>query len=1346
LILSIGLITARGSELKLGILCTDSSGAPLADLLTVELARVEGVAVLERAELDRIVREQSLNRFSGAEVLKVGALAGADGLVILEPRQLSKGVSLNLRVVGVRHGVALGWWDYTVLPEDASAWSKGAALQIRNLLPKLTSPERRAVPISFVGFTSPSLSHGSTLLEREINNLFLQRLGAEPDLLVLERQKLLESAFEKVLSSDDRKFWNGAYLLDGTINRETISEESVTVHFRLIGPEGRIAGESMVSGSRTNLVNLSAQFVQQIRRWLHSESSTVTWDASAEAKRFYDEAEFDVRWGFWPEARAAADAALALGKDDLDTRCLQLTAYTGLFKAAQNETSWRAYKPEYGVLEKYTAPPSPESLQVVLNMACQLEDLAHSPSLIFQSEKLRQSVADALATIGGVTLKFYFGAELRQGNEEKLAELRATMRDVTDRLLDAEETKQIYFLGPRPSDPASSEKMKSVTDVLVVLLKFGPLWQETPEEGVKLHRRLSCTINYETLEDGLDEPRYAYEWAPAACGWNPADRPRADRVWQIFEAEDNLLKQSRWLLLTIASSPSDAGLETNCQTALEFFRTNYDQLAQSGYQTSFAREFEKIWHGQEELVATELRERMLTNEVAQLKSLLAGIDQATATRTFRLVQEYPLVPENRPLDRISLSLTKKQVPSVTPSSETNHLEIEQKLELLNQALQVPNSPEKQAIIERTLELLNQACQLANSPGMQDIIGRALDLLNQAHKLPDGPEKQALLRVAGGQIKVLSSYWRMTEVGRGTAMRPTDSEVVLNKKQVPSATPLFETNRLEIKQTLELLNRATQLPDGPERQGIIERTLELLNQMRQLPNSPEKQTIIERALELLNRARQLPDGPEKHTILYVVEGQINVLSSNWRMTEIRQDTTVRPTDSEVAPKTPPGIRVVAPTNIPHLATKVGFRPAHSPGPITAKFYPLPAAPQKNSVLWADGKLWLGFTLNRQVQYSIGTNAAGERLIEDTYVGSLNLDTGNLEKIQIPARFFQQWQSTVPEFAVFPNRLVFGFPDQLVICNRVTEEFSSIPSPLNSPHLLQVGDRLLLYNAETILETTGELKNFKVLASVRRRPPLNALDSLSTLDPIRLRPVGTNGLLALAGGKIYLLTENQWRTVPTEDSANFTFKPGGGESVFIDQRMGESLVYGDVTVGKGTNVYRAYYFGPGAEQGEIWWSGLAVPDPAFRWSQQLVRDSSGAIPKYTSLPASAPFFWLNGRGFDGTVMACFPFHHQLFTISFPPAKHSRADLRFWSPNLGDPVVFPVSLPTRTFNGNVVVDNQLLIAGDNIIVWSPSMSGLWRVDGNDLFSDMANPDPSSLKEFRRDDTPTDNANVFP
>jgi hypothetical protein len=41
---------------------------------------------------------------------------------------------------------------------------------------------------------------------------------------------------------------------------------------------------------------------------------------------------------------------------------------------------------------------------------------------------------------------------------------------------------------------------------------------------------------------------------------------------------------------------------------------------------------------------------------------------------------------------------------------------------------------------------------------------------------------------------------------------------------------------------------------------------------------------------------------------------------------------------------------------------------------------------------------------------------------------------------------------------------------------------------------------------------------------------------------------------------------------------------------------------------------------------------------------------------------------------------------------------------------------------------------------------MSGLWRVDGNDLFSDMANPDPSSLKEFRRDDTPTDNANVFP
>ena len=65
--------------------------------------------------------------------------------------------------------------------------------------------------------------------------------------------------------------------------------------------------------------------------------------------------------GFWPEARSAVDTALALGKDDPESRRLRLRVYTGLIKPDPRESIWRTYKPVFGVLEAYTAPPKPGS-------------------------------------------------------------------------------------------------------------------------------------------------------------------------------------------------------------------------------------------------------------------------------------------------------------------------------------------------------------------------------------------------------------------------------------------------------------------------------------------------------------------------------------------------------------------------------------------------------------------------------------------------------------------------------------------------------------------------------------------------------------------------------------------------------------------------------------------------------------------------------------------------------------------------------------------------------------------------------------------------------------------------
>jgi hypothetical protein len=322
--------------------------------------------------------------------------------------------------VSVHHGVALGWWNYEIAESQASTWAKEAAGQLHRFVPRLSRSTRDSAAISFVGFRSSSTSRSGTEFERLVNSLLLNRLRAEPDLLVLERQKLLEAAFEKSLNSDDRKFWNGACLLDGGLNPERIDGEILTLRARLVSPGDSSPLLLEVRGSRTNLSLFASDFVAEVRRAMKSRPSSVVWDAKAEAQGFYAEAERAARWGFWPEARSAVDTALALGKDDPETRRLRLRVYTGLIKPDRKESLWRTHKPGFGVLEAYTVPPKPGVLEDAVETAFQLEELIKSPELI-ASDPLKTLINDALENIGDLCLKFYLGTELRAGLRSCLA-------------------------------------------------------------------------------------------------------------------------------------------------------------------------------------------------------------------------------------------------------------------------------------------------------------------------------------------------------------------------------------------------------------------------------------------------------------------------------------------------------------------------------------------------------------------------------------------------------------------------------------------------------------------------------------------------------------------------------------------------------------------------------------------------------------------------------------------------------------------------------------------------------------------------------------------------------------
>src|SRR5687768_4621346 len=87
---------------KLGIVPQDSELSLPSDLLTVELSTSGGVQLLERADLQRIIKEQRLSAALSENALKLGELSGADGLIVLSLAARSTNPVLNLRLLGVR--------------------------------------------------------------------------------------------------------------------------------------------------------------------------------------------------------------------------------------------------------------------------------------------------------------------------------------------------------------------------------------------------------------------------------------------------------------------------------------------------------------------------------------------------------------------------------------------------------------------------------------------------------------------------------------------------------------------------------------------------------------------------------------------------------------------------------------------------------------------------------------------------------------------------------------------------------------------------------------------------------------------------------------------------------------------------------------------------------------------------------------------------------------------------------------------------------------------------------------------------------------------------------------------
>ena len=209
LLLAIWLVgtaeTQAADKSRLAVLPEDSAveSRSAADLLMLELGKQSGVELVDRGEIERVLKEQKISAAGLADSnqrIQLGKLLRADGLVFLATDQ--KRARLLTRVVETRYGYLAGHFTHELKANTLAQVAKDAAGRVAQVTPKLRLNPSDRMLVSLWRFQNTTGMGEPGKLEAEFPLRLLDRLSQEPRILVLERRQLGSVKEEAVLTSD----------------------------------------------------------------------------------------------------------------------------------------------------------------------------------------------------------------------------------------------------------------------------------------------------------------------------------------------------------------------------------------------------------------------------------------------------------------------------------------------------------------------------------------------------------------------------------------------------------------------------------------------------------------------------------------------------------------------------------------------------------------------------------------------------------------------------------------------------------------------------------------------------------------------------------------------------------------------------------------------------------------------------------------------------------------------------------------------------------------------------------------------------------------------------------------
>jgi hypothetical protein len=554
------------APVRLALISETDQAATAVDILTAQFSGNNKIQLLERDQIAKVYREQGLSA-ANKDYLKLGQILGADGLLLLQTATEGTNEFLNVCLIAVKPGVVLLAEKYPWPVTNLKEWSPAFTRHLEVFLPKLNVLVKDAIPISVVNLRSAIQSADAVESEQQLKQLTIQRLSREPQLFVLERQKMQLLSEEKDLKLDDSAFWNGSYLLEGVIDQNGYSKETITVNARLTPPKGGAPLQFEVSGSRTNFAEVINQLAVKVTELLNVNSTIKEWNASDESEHYFEDAKWAMRWGLYPEAQMAVESAWALGRWNSETAKLRIRAYSQSVPLLHMQVF--VSEPEFMFAKEIVKLEVPDASQFkplsrAMELYCQdaryILDGTNGPNVqvFIMGLQLLNRTASLLES-------YNHAVELRASHGEELRDLREKMRQMLTVLDEHLLTSTNQF--PSWSDPREGYKWLKWEE--------GSVCFDQPEEALPMFRHIVETGYY---PDGL--PRFV------AWSWESRKRiPRLTRqfVTEIF-SDTNLVARLEGLYFAVALAPNDGSgrLEKSEQELLSAMWENRQWLYSSG--------------------------------------------------------------------------------------------------------------------------------------------------------------------------------------------------------------------------------------------------------------------------------------------------------------------------------------------------------------------------------------------------------------------------------------------------------------------------------------------------------------------------------------------------------------------------------------------------------------------------------------------------------------------------------------------------------------------------------------------------------------------------------------------